>query len=493
MDPAFWVCPTTTLKFLSTTPQLWIKSTTNDRPAQATILVIMIPSRDNQHGLTRIRTNSSSSSSSSNLASPTTATAPYSFYPPSPSQVAYNGSRNPSISADSDVTLPLENTSRFVSDTYKLNDASQNNSIRNVPVNSVATASKLKPSAPISNANPTPLRTKDKAINKAKMLAQKATSMPRINTQQSMASSKRNNTAAQSGSAGSSTVSLGRPIPEPTPFARPSRELERIASSMGGTQNALSPMNTGSRDEKHKHHHLVSFRTRKDAHPGVVLSSSSSNSKLISDQGSIYSFNPATPGMLKNLPALENKGISPKEDKEHIAEETWNLLKQWVLPLFNREGLRTPVEKVNFLVTLHLDSRIQQGYKAKEVLDEFKDLTKTGMLKLESLLQTVTEAKFLERLVHLWLFFFSQVLPYWEAVFLPLQLEFEGSGPVLSAPGSAANYWHSLAETAEDLSIRRMTLIAFRDGVILPVSGRLESKLSLFYLFIMVSLANMVP
>lgn len=185
--------------------------------------------------------------------------------------------------------------------------------------------------------------------------------------------------------------------------------------------------------------------------------------------------------MLKNLPALEPKALLPKEDKDFIAEESWSLLRQWVLPLFNGEGLRTPVEKVNYLVTLYIDSRIQQGAQARDIISEFLDLTKIGMAKLDTQLQAVTDAKFMPRLVDLWQFFFSQVLPYWEAVFLPLQLEFEGTGQVLS-PSSAASYWGTLLESQEHLNIRRMTLIAFRDWVMVPISERLESKFFFFSL-----------
>lgn len=179
--------------------------------------------------------------------------------------------------------------------------------------------------------------------------------------------------------------------------------------------------------------------------------------------------------MLKNLPALESKLLLPKEDKDYIAEESWALLQQWVLPLFNGEGLRTPVEKVNYLVTLYIDARVQQGAKARDLISEFLDITKTGMLILDLQLQAVPDSKFMPRLADSWHFFFSQVLPYWEAAFLPLQLEFEGCGQVLPAK-TAASYWATLLEPAGHLNIRRMTFIAFRDWVVVPISERLERE-----------------
>lgn len=373
-------------------------------------------------------------------------------------------------------------------------------SIRNIPVNPVShssptltssnsnsstTLNSKATSPPIIYKPPPPsvvaataaafaARPKESALTKAKMFARQA-AMPHLNASQSRSASASTNSKRKADlTIQAVPMPPGRPsISDLSPLARPSRELERIASNLG-SQSQLSPMHTGSRDDKHKHH--LSFRTRKDSHSTVVLSSSSSNSKLVSDQGSIYSFHPSSPGaMLKNLPALETKPMLPKEDKDYIADESWTLLQQWVLPLFNGEGLRTPVEKVNYLVTLYIDSRIQQGAQARDIITEFKDLTQAGMLKLDGPLQAVTDAKFMPRLVDLWQFFFSQVLPYWEAVFLPLQLEFEGTGPVLS-PKSAANYWGTLLATTEDLNIRRMTLIAFRDWVIIPISERLEGE-----------------
>jgi hypothetical protein len=263
-----------------------------------------------------------------------------------------------------------------------------------------------------------------------------------------------------------------------TALAKPSRELERIATSIKGSPSALLPLNSSSRDDKYKYHHP--FKTPM----ARILSSSSSNSKLTSEQGSIYTFNSSTTtgrSMIKTPPAFETGGstvgffnsttrgvaVLPSEDTEFVAKETLTLLEQWILPLFNGEGLRTPVEKVNFLVTLHIESRKQQGYVSKDLLQEFKDLTQAGMTRLADSFHKVPDSKLLARLVDLWQFFFSQVLPYWEAVFLPMQLEFEGKNHA---------FWAKLTTGSdyEQLNINRLTLIAFRDIVVLPIAGRIE-------------------
>lgn len=266
----------------------------------------------------------------------------------------------------------------------------------------------------------------------------------------------------------------GRPsLSERSPLTRPSRELERIASI--ASQN-VSPMTTSSRDsEKHKNHYHLSFRSGKNTHGSTVLSSSSSNSKLVSEQGSIYTFHPSSPGGVnKSLSALELRSLASKEERDYIADESWSLLKSRVLQLFQGEGLRVPVEDLNDLVAMHINSRIQQGVDANDILVEFKDLTKIGMQKLDYSLQKVNDAKLMSRVVELWQFFFSQVLPYWEAIFLPLQLELEGNGYI------SVHHWATLTEGTDTamgstgLSIKLMTLIAFRDWVIIPVADRLK-------------------
>src|SRR5205085_655557 len=82
------------------------------------------------------------------------------------------------------------------------------------------------------------------------------------------------------------------------------------------------------------------------------------------------------------------------------------------------------------------------------------------------------DEKLIPRLVEIWGFTFGTVLPYFEAVFLPLQQEFRGTGAVMSLR-EAREAW---GETEERLDIRRMCLISFRDNIILPLHSRLRSK-----------------
>lgn len=471
------------------------------------------------------RTNSSSSSSSSLLTSPIGPSAQFNnFYSPSPADTPTNSSIPMGASENKDRgtgqvpasgqftqseaaavaalrgSSPQDTTTskymgnyNYSQDSLTVKDSAS--SIKTIPVNSVlhfspstnlssknSTHSGFKSAGPPSAAASAAAfasKPKESALSKAKMFARQATTLPHLNT-----------SSARSGGSGRKVdltiqaipLPPGRPsLSELSPIGRSSKELDRIASNLGGTvMNPLSPMHSGSRDGQHKHH--LSFRTRKDAHSNVVLSSSSSNSKLVSDQGSIYSFHPSSPGaLLKALPALEAKPMPVlREDTAYVAEESWSYIQSWVMPIFKGEGLRVPVEKVNYVLTLHLESRIQQGATARDILTEFHDLTKQGMLKLDVPKLKMANSKFLQRLVDIWQFFFSQVLPYWEAVFLPLQLEFEGTGPVLGVKAAAA-YWGTLLESSEDLDIRRMTLIAFRDWIMIPLAERIESMYKHFF------------
>lgn len=376
----------------------------------------------------------------------------------------------PTTSSKDSLRTPTEQKFSKISN-YSYSDlitSKPKESIRNIHISS-ASSSKQIPILP-------PPKPKESALAKAKMFARQATGS---------ASSQRSVSAGMSANIRNKNLPdlsiqalpPGRPsLSELSPtLGRSSKELERIASNAGAGQIPLSPMHTGSRDDKHKHH--LSFRTRKDPHSNLVLSSSSSNSRLISEQGSIYSFHPSSPGaLLKTLPVLDSKPVPPlKEDTAYVADESWSYIQSWVMPIFKGEGLRVPVEKVNYMLTLHLESKFHQRSEPQEIISGFNQCTKTGMLNLEGPKLSMSDSKFLQRLVDSWQFFFSQVLPYWEAVFLPLQLEFEGSGQVLT-PTTASTYWNPVVESKSELSIRRMTLIAYRDWVIIPIADHFESK-----------------
>ena len=107
------------------------------------------------------------------------------------------------------------------------------------------------------------------------------------------------------------------------------------------------------------------------------------------------------------------------------------------------------------------------------LIDDTRSLLDMGMQSLDNSLSKLPDEKLVPRLVEIWNFVFGTVLPYFEAVFLPLQQEFRGTGCVMSSK-EARLAW---GEAEERLDIRRMSLISYRDNIILPLHGRLSRKL----------------
>lgn len=492
---------------------------------------------------TRPRAYSNSSSSSSSLASPISSNTPWTTSPVGQSNLI-SSSRRPSIgsvvnSSDTSVSTsrrgsvgptspalratsfrsahakprgtanptPSGNASINTSSSSNTNTSSSppllpsqtlNSSLTNgtKAIQFTSTTGYYKPPPPstiAATAAAHAAKPKESALSKAKMFALQATK-PHL----SSSSLQSKTSGISSKKKADLTIQPISQLPrtsisERSPLTRPSKELERIAllgsqtlspmassSSYGYSDLASTSSITGSSSSKHKPYYHLSFRPGKNVHGSTVLSSSSSNSKLVSEQGSIYSFHPSSPGGIhKSLSALELKNGGKDFDRDQIADESWILLRSRVLPLYQGEGLRIPVEDLNDLVVMHLNFRIQGGVQAVEILNEFKELTKVGMLKLDTALQKVhsTPSKFLPRVVEVWQFFFSQVLPYWEAVFLPLQLEFDCCGQVLS-PHSAKEYWGTVMGAPETLNVNRMTLMGFRDWVIIPVADKLKNLIT---------------
>ncbi|ODQ56557.1 HbrB-domain-containing protein [Saitoella complicata NRRL Y-17804] len=149
-----------------------------------------------------------------------------------------------------------------------------------------------------------------------------------------------------------------------------------------------------------------------------------------------------------------------------LTSDVWPLLSARVLPLFSGEGLRVPVEDLNKLMISHI-RRCVGDNTTYTLLDDLHDLLEVGMTSLNQpplTSSSLPPERLIPRLVEVWEFFFGRVLPYLEAVFLPLQKEWKGVGSVLSERGSEM-VWG--AERGE-IDIRRIALMEFRDVVILP-------------------------
>ena len=100
-------------------------------------------------------------------------------------------------------------------------------------------------------------------------------------------------------------------------------------------------------------------------------------------------------------------------------DNTWGALHVHVLPLFNRDPLKVPIEDLNNLVKKHMATVIARSpSKAVSQLEsDVSELITAGMVTLNSKMAAgVEDEKLAGRIVDLWGFFWDQVLPYVEGV-----------------------------------------------------------------------------
>lgn len=176
------------------------------------------------------------------------------------------------------------------------------------------------------------------------------------------------------------------------------------------------------------------------------------------------------------------------------ADNPWGALHVLVLPLFNSEPLRVPIEDLNTLVRKHISTVVSNApQKALLTLEtETADLLAAGMDTFNGKLQGVPDEKLLARVVELWGFFWDQVLPYVEGVLLPLQTDpllsslyrtqksHRGSSPTrTNGKGSFSMQSYTPALSTAHIDVRTLALRCFRDRIILPVFPRLHACISL--------------
>lgn len=166
-------------------------------------------------------------------------------------------------------------------------------------------------------------------------------------------------------------------------------------------------------------------------------------------------------------------------------EDAWHFLKAKLLIIFEGEQLRMPIEDLNRLVSIHIQRCILKRIP-NVITEDLQDLAKTGFLSLDHTLRGIPDSRLVPHLANMWMFVFGKVLPYMQAVFLPLDLEFKGHGTLMTAK-EAAEFWNANPESADDafgneFDVRRIILVSYRDNVILPRHDSLKaifSRLSL--------------
>ncbi|EJD03276.1 HbrB-domain-containing protein [Fomitiporia mediterranea MF3/22] len=170
--------------------------------------------------------------------------------------------------------------------------------------------------------------------------------------------------------------------------------------------------------------------------------------------------------------------------------DAWAQLHVHVLPLFNHEQLQFPIEDLNLLVRRHIEAVTSAGpARALSTLEvDIAELIGAGMTTLNTKLSGVDDDKLPARVVELWTFFWDQVLPYVEGVFIPLQTHplllalhrtpkshRPASPTTLTSPDDPSS--GAPSTTLSPIDVRTIALRAFRDKIIVPVASRLETRL----------------
>lgn len=180
-------------------------------------------------------------------------------------------------------------------------------------------------------------------------------------------------------------------------------------------------------------------------------------------------------------------------------EDAWDFLKAKLLIIFEGEELRMPIEDLNRLVSEHIQRCILKRIPTI-IIEDLRDLLQTGFQSLDQTLRGIPDHRLVPFLVDTWRFVFGTILPYMQAVFLPLDLEFKGHGHLMTAQ-EAAEFWGANPDAMDnafgnEFDVRRIVLISYRDNIILPRHDSLKaifSRLSLDSINATVSLVNSSP
>lgn len=248
-------------------------------------------------------------------------------------------------------------------------------------------------------------------------------------------------------------------------------------------------------------------------HGGRALRDKRKEDKLgmAHENESVFTLNPSTSNPEWPGPSSLGSSLSQSQSNHALAmydpvdgskyglhnmtlDDAWPYLKAKLLAVFEGEDLRLPIEDFNRVVGMHIQWCIQRR-SPHILMEDLRELLFTGFASLDHTLRrsgTEDTNRLIPALVDVWMATFTTILPYMQAVFLPLDLEFSGNGPLLTAE-QARDFWGGVIggpgsatkELGTVLDVRRLVLLAFRDGLILPRYDKLRtifSRLSLEHL-----------
>ncbi|KAL5606962.1 hypothetical protein BROUX41_003329 [Berkeleyomyces rouxiae] len=312
-----------------------------------------------------------------------------------------------------------------------------------------------------------------------------------------------------------------------TPGGLGASSAASLYSLANSSSTTIRPMDVGgSEKEKEKKHHFLS-RQKHKIKDEYHLASSTSSAK--SSGTNLYSFHQATPASSSStfkghhVIRKDKKTKDDKLDAKHVdsdstgpdlppsvlanihvdmqeaklnslsqlgPEDAWPYIRSKIIVVFEGEEVRVPIEDLNRIVLFHLQLCISRRAPT-QLLEDLKELLRAGFMALDRAMRKTPEDRTIPELVEFWMFTFTVVLPYLQAVFLPLDLEFSGAGTLLSMD-QAREFWGAVAAVAEGsttptmgLNIRGLVLTAYRDIVVLPrydILKTIFSRLSLEFL-----------
>ncbi|KIR54713.1 hypothetical protein I315_02594 [Cryptococcus gattii Ru294] len=150
----------------------------------------------------------------------------------------------------------------------------------------------------------------------------------------------------------------------------------------------------------------------------------------------------------------------------------WSLLTVHVLPLFAGSALKTPLEDLNQLCHSHIVATSQRSPPARIVTllsSDLREFIASGMLTLKAKFDTLEESKVVSRAAEVWSFFWTQVLPYVEGVFLP----FTQLRDVPTNTTSSSTTTNSTTLALSPIPVRHLLLSGFLLHILLPLLPRL--------------------
>ncbi|KAI9372649.1 hypothetical protein BJX61DRAFT_533804 [Aspergillus egyptiacus] len=160
-------------------------------------------------------------------------------------------------------------------------------------------------------------------------------------------------------------------------------------------------------------------------------------------------------------------------------EDAWDFLKAKLLVIFDGEDVRIAIEDLNKLVIIHIQRCVQRRMPTA-IVDDLRELLEAGFATLNHTLNSIPDEKLIPHLVQIWMLVFGTILPFIQAVFLPLDLEFKGCGSVMNFR-EAEDFWSAALDgdyPGCELEVRNLVLIAFRDMVIMPRYDSLKATFS---------------